>query len=249
MPVVTAESPPLRTERAGDTLHLTLTRPAKANALSAAMVDALATALDEAAEGGVRLLVLRGEGRHFCAGFDFEGLDTQSDGDLLLRFVRIEQLLQKLHHAPFATLALAQGRAMGAGADLFAACTTRIATRDTSFAFPGAAFGLILGTRRLVRRVGAERARAWIASGEVLAADAAADAGLVSTVADLAKWPDLIAMHAKTSARLDGETRCLLHTCTVTDSRAEDLAALTISAARPGLRARILAYREAAARR
>ena len=51
--------------------------------------------------------VLEGAGNHFCAGFDFTGYQDQSEGDLALRFIRIETLLQALHHAPFETLALA----------------------------------------------------------------------------------------------------------------------------------------------
>ena len=86
----------LLTERAGATLTLTLNRPDKMNALSASLVDALQAAVDEAARGEVRLLVLRGSGRNFSAGFDFGGVEAQSEGDLLLRFVRIEQLLQSL---------------------------------------------------------------------------------------------------------------------------------------------------------
>ena len=70
--------------------RLTLNRPDKANALSADLVEALLAALEAAAGDGTRLLVLDGNGKHFCAGFDFGGYETQSEGDLLLRFVRIE---------------------------------------------------------------------------------------------------------------------------------------------------------------
>src|SRR5262249_32414783 len=78
-------------------------RPDKANALDAGLVEALLVAVARAANSGARLLTLRGEGRHFCAGFDFSDLDQQSDGDLLHRFVRIEQLLHALHHPPLPT--------------------------------------------------------------------------------------------------------------------------------------------------
>ena len=91
----------LLVERTPHCLLLTLNRPQKANSLDLALVDALLEHVDTAVEDGTRLMVLRSNGRHFCAGFDFTDLDHQSDGELLLRFVRIEQLLQKIYHAPF----------------------------------------------------------------------------------------------------------------------------------------------------
>ena len=86
--------------------RLTLNRPQKANALSASLVEALLDAIDYAATDGTRLLILEGTGAHFCAGFDFSEMQARSEGDLALRFVRIETLLQALYHAPYETLAL-----------------------------------------------------------------------------------------------------------------------------------------------
>src|SRR3546814_4977267 len=82
-----------------------------------------------------------------------------SEGDLVLRLIRIETLLQTVWHLPFPTLALARGRVFGAGADLFCACSRRVAEPGTSFRMPGLGFGIVLGTRRLMARVGADAAR------------------------------------------------------------------------------------------
>ena len=112
---------------AGHVTRLTLNRAAKANALSASLVEALINAVEYAQTDGTRLLIFEGNGSHFCAGFDFSGYDEATEGELVLRFVRIEHLLQCVHHAPFATLALAHGKIFGAGADLVCACSTRIA--------------------------------------------------------------------------------------------------------------------------
>ena len=128
--------------------RLTLNRAQKANALSASLVEALLDAVEYAATDGTRLLILEGAGAHFCAGFDFTDVQAQSEGDLVLRFIRIETLLQALYHAPFETLALAHGRVFGAGADIVASCSQRIATPDTSFRMPGLRFGVVLGTRQ-----------------------------------------------------------------------------------------------------
>jgi enoyl-CoA hydratase len=136
-------------EKTGAISTLTLNRPDKANALNAGLAGALAGAVQAAHHDGTRLLVLKGNGRHFCAGFDFGGYEDASEGDLLLRFERIELLLQALYHAPFATLALARGRNFGAGVDLVLACGRRVAAPEAQFRMPGLKFGLQLGTRRL----------------------------------------------------------------------------------------------------
>ncbi|WP_431267837.1 enoyl-CoA hydratase/isomerase family protein [Dankookia sp. P2] len=122
--------------RAEGVATLSLNRPDRGNALGPELVEALGEAFDRAVAHGARMVVLRGEGRHFCTGFDLTDLETLSDGDLLLRVVRIEQLLQRIHAAPVTTLAVATGRTFGAGADLFAACDRRIAAAGASFAFP-----------------------------------------------------------------------------------------------------------------
>ena len=69
---------------------VTLNRPQKANALSATLVEALIDAVEYAYTDGTRLLALEGNGPHFCAGFDFTGFADASEGDLVLRFIRIE---------------------------------------------------------------------------------------------------------------------------------------------------------------
>src|SRR5476649_249453 len=102
----------------GHVTRLTLNRPQKANALSASLVEALINAIEYACTDGTRLLILEGNGNHFCAGFDFTDYAEASEGDLVLRFVRIEHLLQQIYHAPFATLVLAHGKIFGAGADI-----------------------------------------------------------------------------------------------------------------------------------
>ena len=70
-----------------------LDRADRGNALSAEMVDALIAAIDQAsADPTIHTLVLRAAGRNFCTGFDLSDLDMSTDGDLLLRFVRVDVL-------------------------------------------------------------------------------------------------------------------------------------------------------------
>jgi len=228
--------------REGAVVTLTLNRPDKANALSAALVEELHQALDGLDEGA-RLLVLRGAGKNFCAGFDFGGFEESGIGELSWRFVRIEQLLQRLYHAPCATLALAQGGCFGAGADLLAVCGERICAPETRLRMPGWKFGLALGTRRLAARIGAEPARRVLGAAQVVDAASALQLGLVHQVADAAAWPDCVTRAATAAVSLSPMAQAQLHGLTLADTRAADMAALVESLTGSDLKARIRAFR------
>ena len=238
---MTAPAPKLLVDQHEDVLTLTFDTPTKANALALDVVEQMIDTLDTAQ--GVRLAVLRGNGRHFCAGFDLSGLEDMSDGDLLWRFVRIEMLLQKVHKAPFPTLALAQGQVVGAGADLFAACWKRIATQDTRFRMPGWNFELALGTRRLAQLIGMDGARDMLIDTRAVAAPEAVSLGLATDIAEHDDWAALIdRLAARARSLPDGATRDMFQ-LTSPDTDDLDLAALVRTAGRPGLKDRILAYR------
>ena len=228
----------------GHVTRLTLNRPDKANALSASLVEALINAIEYAGTDGTRLLLLEGNGRHFCAGFDFTDYVDASEGDLVLRFVRIEHLLQQLYHAPFATLVLAHGRIFGAGADLVCVCGTRVAAPGTTFRMPGLRFGLVLGTRRLAQRIGADAARDVLATSRTFESEEGLQLGFLTRIAAQADWPGLIDAARAASAALTQPSLARLHEQTVTDTRAADMAALAESASVPGLKERIRIFRE-----
>ncbi|WP_182375993.1 enoyl-CoA hydratase-related protein [Nocardioides sp. WS12] len=132
----------------GDVWTVTLDRPERANALSADLVEALHGVLDEAADARPEALVLRGNDRHFAAGLDLGDLDGETDASLAHRFLRIGLLLERLIAAPYRTVAVADGAAVGAGADLVLACDHRLVDPAVALRFPGAAFGVALGTVR-----------------------------------------------------------------------------------------------------
>lgn len=228
--------------------NLHLNAPTRGNALSTSMVDALLQNVqDVSADETLHTLVLSGEGRHLCTGFDLSDLDTQTEGDLLLRFVRIEQVLDALWRAPLRTVACAHGRTWGAGADLFAACDVRWVAGDASFRFPGAGFGLVLGTRRLTERVGLATARDWVGMGREIDAQVALEAGLATHPLSASDEPlkaRLVALASEPPA-VDRMTQAALrHASNPQAAQAADadLAALVRSAARPGLKERIAAY-------
>lgn len=132
----------------GPVWTVTLNRPSRANALSAELVEALHGVLDEAAAAAPLALVLRGNRRHFAAGFDLTGVERETDASLAHRFLRIGLLLERLARTPYLTVAVAEGTAIGAGADLVVACDARLVGREASLSFPGSAFGVVLGAGR-----------------------------------------------------------------------------------------------------
>jgi len=232
-----------RTQETG-VVTLTLARPERGNALGAALVEALLDGVQAACvDPQVHTLLLRGDGRHFCTGLDLSDLADCRDGDLLHRLVRIETLLATVWHAPLRTVALAPGRCWGAGADLFAACEQRWARPDTTFRFPGAQFGIVLGTRRLADRVGADTTRSLVTEGREWTAEAALAHGLSqATLADDAAVAAAV-QGLRVAPTVDAATAAAVRRATRADHRDADLAALVRSAALPGLVQRIQAYR------
>ena len=232
---------------------LVLDRPERGNALSTEFVESLLEGVERAcADSSAHTLVLRARGRSFCTGFDLSDLDAQTDATLMHRFVRIETLLDALWRAPLRTVAIAQGRVMGAGADLFAACDRRMLAPGASLRFPGAGFGIVLGTRRLAARVGAATALQWVSEGTMIDARAALDAGLATAVLEHDPSQDESDAAAAAASALaaipvpsvDRSTFTALRAAIGDDGADADLAALVRSAGRPSLKARLLAYRD-----
>jgi len=195
---------------------LELDRPDRANALSADLVERLHAGLDRAIAERAGVLVLRGRGRHFCGGFDLDGLDDEDDAGLAHRFLRIGLLLERVAAAPYLTVAVAHGAAVGAGADLVLACDVRLVSPGVTLRFPGAAFGVVLG-----------------ASRRALLEDYV---GLVTGTPD-----DLDPLLAEWAGWTSAERTAVLADRPAHDTDAE-LAALARSVAVPGLRDRIAAY-------
>ncbi len=227
---------------------ISLNRPDKANALSGEMADGIRKAMLDATAAGVRAVVLRGEGRHFCAGFDFGDFDSLTDGDLALRFLQVEEMLQAVFHAPMPVLALVQGRAVGAGSDLAAAAMRVVAAPGVRFQMPGPRFGVVLGTRRLAYRIGPVAARQIQIENRPVEADEALRLGLIDALADPAEWNSQIDGFAAAYTGLAADVTSALAEVTRPDTRDADMAALARSVAKPGIKDRIAAFRASFAR-
>jgi enoyl-CoA hydratase/carnithine racemase len=136
---------------------LTLTRAARLNALSPSLIEALVDAAQRlGAADDCHVVLLRGEGRVFCAGFDLDTLPaaasiTVADADLGRRLIDAWSTLPQL------AVAAVHGACVGGGLLLAAACDLRIAAAGTRFAVPELELGLPLtwgGVPRLVRLLG-----------------------------------------------------------------------------------------------
>lgn len=235
----------LRVQKNDGVWILTLNRPEKRNALSAELVEALIDAVDQAIASDASVLVLRGEGKNFCAGFDFSDFENASEGDLLWRFVRIEQLLQKLNACSALTVALVHGKNFGAGVDLMVTCKHRVATTATTFRMPGLKFGLVLGTRRLARLIGAQRARQIQQVAKTLDANDALQSGLVCELQEQVNWDAVVNQQMLVAGALSSQARAALYEVLHENTDDADIADLIRSVLVPGLKHRIAQYRAA----
>ena len=224
------------------TLVATIDCPESRNALTSKMVDDLIDVVDEAQRLYVRTLVIRGGTTAFCSGFALGGLDEETDGSLLLRFSRIGVLLERIAECPFMTIAVLQGPAVGAGADLALACDHRLGTQVASFRFPGAAFGVVLGTRRLADLIGNQAALSLIAESGKLDALEASGLGLVDVVAE-ADLDDRLSALCRSFSSLSGPTVAALKSSAGRVDHGQGLADLVRSiVSRPGLKDRLVDY-------
>lgn len=222
---------------------VTLDRPHRANAVDRELAERLIDVVDRAAHDGTRALVLRSDSRHFCAGFDMEGVLDQSEGDLLLRFVRVEQLLQKLRAAPFPTVACVAGKAVGAGADIAAACSHRLLDPGATMKFPGFRFGVALGTRHLAALVGTAAARDLLLESREVDASTALRLGLATALVERERFAVEAAAIVHATDGLDRTSvAAVLDRTAPTRADAEDMAALVTSLTRPGLHTRLARY-------
>ena len=231
---------PLDISSSDHVVRAVLKRPERGNALDEATVECLIDALEKSMAEGTRAFIIEGAGKHFCTGFDLpeQGAD---DAGLLYRLIRIELMLQLVYEAPFVTIAFAHGRTFGAGADLFTACDFRFSSNDALFAFPGAGFGILLGTSRLAERVGTDAARRLIRTGAAIDVQEALRLQLATEIVALADVEACITASMKTP--IAPNTLASLHRITRRADSDRALAELVRSGARPGLAERLAAFR------
>jgi methylglutaconyl-CoA hydratase len=178
---MTDPAPSLGLATAGGVATLTLSRPNKRNAYNKAMLRELGEHLTRiAADDAVRVLVLRAQGRHFCAGAEIGADDSAEPGPT------IAEVCGALDTLPKPTLALVQGACIGGGVALVACCDVVMAARDAVFALPEVRLGLVPGPLIpvFIAAFGPRAARRLLLSGERFDAGEALRLGLVHEVCD-----------------------------------------------------------------
>lgn len=182
---------PLLERRDGAIAILTLNRPERRNALSGELIGALADALDGlAGEADVRAIVLRANGPAFCAGHDLQEMTAHraapdrgraAFADL---FGRCAQMMAGILRHPKPVIAEVNGPATAAGCQLVASCDLALASERAFFATPGVQIGLFCSTPMvaLSRNLPRKHAMEMLLTGESMAADRAAQLGLINRV-------------------------------------------------------------------
>jgi enoyl-CoA hydratase/carnithine racemase len=165
---------------------VTLARPEAANALNTAMgreLLALWTGLSE--DPSVRVAVLTGEGRFFCAGADLKERDGMSDQAWSDQHVLFEAMIRAQLACPFPIIAAVNGAAMGGGCEMALACDFAWAAETARLGLPEVGLGIIPGlggTQFVARAAGERRAAELLMSGLPMTAAEALDFGLVNHV-------------------------------------------------------------------
>jgi methylglutaconyl-CoA hydratase len=178
---------------------VTLNRPERGNAMNPALIDEMGACMQElGADDAVRVIVLRGEGKHFCAGADVGG---RGEGEP--KFT-LATMLETIERTPKPTIAVVQGAAAGGGLALVACCDIVMGTPEAFFTIPEVRLGMAPSTPLaglFVRAIGLRAFRRYGYSGERIMAADAHRLDLVSEIAPAAQM----------DARLEALIDALLH--------------------------------------
>jgi enoyl-CoA hydratase len=178
----------LQTERDDGVAVVTLDRPDVMNALSRALRGALKRAFHEiAADEAIRVVILTGRGRAFCAGLDLAELAGEPDGAANDPVLAVEEadMISALRACPVPIIGAINGFAITGGFELALACDFLIASSEARFADTHARVGIVPGwglSQLLPRWIGPGRARELSFTGNFLSAAQACDWGLVNRV-------------------------------------------------------------------
>ena len=200
-----SENPVLHSIDARGVATVTLNRPDVNNAYNGALIEGLLAAMDSLAkEKHLRVVVLKGNGRHFQAGADLKWIrgvarEAMPANDAASRATALA--VDRLNRLPVPTVALVQGGCFGGGTGVISACDIVIAAEDALFSITEVRWGLTAAIiiPQLVDAISARQVRRYALTGERFGAAEARRIGLVHDVVPLA---DLAAAGETTVARL-----------------------------------------------
>jgi enoyl-CoA hydratase/carnithine racemase len=171
-------------EPAPGVARLTISNPEKRGALDRPLLEALRSALSRL---DARCVVLTGEGRAFCAGYDIGELMAEGYDDGVEAAHPFPAALAAIEAYPFPVLAALNGYAIGGGLELAIACDLRIAGDQVQLGMPPAKLGVVYahaGLNRFVTTIGAARTRELFLTGRRIDAATADRWGLVNEVVE-----------------------------------------------------------------
>jgi enoyl-CoA hydratase/carnithine racemase len=171
-------------------VRLTISNPAKRNALDHPILDAIAAALGELSspDSRARCVVVTGAHGMFSAGYDIGEIPDDEFEERAERLVAhpFTQAIDALETFPYPTLAALPGHTIGGGLELALSCDLRVAQIDIKLGMPPAKLGLVYshtGLRRFIDAIGAARTRELFLLGDYVDAPTALSWGLVNRVA------------------------------------------------------------------
>lgn len=219
------DDPDVRLEQRDGVATIVLSRPRSLNAITPRLLFQLTAALNAvSSDVSVRVAVIKGEGRAFCAGFDLKADQTTSGpSELRDKVDRLNDITRAIRRAPFPVVSSVQGFALGAGCELALCSDLVIAARDTQFGFPEVDVSLsVTGgiSHLLPLAVGAVKAKELVLLGNRFSADDARDWNLINFVVD--------------AEELDRETASLAGRLAGKPQMALSAAKKTLDAAAPG---------------
>jgi enoyl-CoA hydratase/carnithine racemase len=177
--------------------RLTMNRPEAFNALSERLLDELAAAFSRlAADDTVRVVVLAGAGKAFCAGHDLREMRAEPSHDYYRRlFDRCTRMMMAIQKMPQPVIARVHGIATAAGCQLVAMCDLAVAADDARFAVSGVNLGLFCATPgvALSRNLSRKQAMEMLLTGDMIDAATACARGLVNRVVPPAQLDEEVA--------------------------------------------------------
>lgn len=166
-------------------ITLWLNRPEARNALNPVLIQEITNTLSKLAnDDGLRVLVLRGRGSHFCAGADLHWMKdsiNKSHDENYDDAAQLAKLLTQLNEFPTPIIAYAQGGAFGGGIGLLACCDIILAEPQTAFSFSEVKLGLVpaIISPFVLPRIGIHHGRRYMLTAEQFDGKVAKDIGLV----------------------------------------------------------------------
>lgn len=182
-----ADEPMLKMSQDGGCLTMTMNRPAQFNALSEALIAEMTAAFRQvAADESVRVVVLAGAGKAFCAGHDLREMRARPSHDYYQQlFASCSKLMMAIQNMPQPVIARVHGIATAAGCQLVSMCDLAVAGEQARFAVSGVNLGLFCSTPAvgLSRNLSRKEAFEMLVTGEFIDARTARDKGLINRVA------------------------------------------------------------------